>query len=251
MLTLGDIQSISKHASKPGYDIRFNDGRSIHITKRRTIIALLILIKNGEGAESDIAQGNTEIESIREILGEKLPISFVQDYYGDANKPFSELWNEEGFSFIDNLKGDRRGRSQKYVLRPSDHEKLFGNVRKAYRKAPTVLFVREMRAEYGSSCNICGSTLVPRNELKRTDFSKDRRREVYDHRVPVEKGGESAKENYQPLCFYCNKSKWQVCNVCEEENCEGCALAFPETSRVIKPTQEDITDRMRVAPGAD
>jgi hypothetical protein len=49
----------------------------------------------------------------------------IQDYYGDANKPFSELWNEEGFYFITNPVGQRRGRSQMYVLREEDHEKLF------------------------------------------------------------------------------------------------------------------------------
>jgi len=244
MIRLEDIQKIGKHASEPGYSIEFSDGRSVHITKRRTIIALLILLKEGEATESDIAQGNTKINEIREILGPKLPSSYVQDYYGDANKPFSELWNEEGFSFIDNLKGERRGRSQKYVLNPADHEKLFGKIRKAYRKAPAASVVAEMSVKYGRTCNLCGSTLVDRKGLKKADFSKDRRREVFDHRVPVEKGGDSGESNYQALCFYCNKSKWQVCNICEEEQCDGCALAYPETSKVVKPTGEDIEDRM-------
>jgi hypothetical protein len=111
MLKLTDIKEIYKSKDKEinGYFIEFNDGRKIHITKRRAIIALLVLIKNGEGSESDIAQGNNTINEIREILGEKLPQSYVLDYYGDANKPYSELWNEEGFTFIDNLKGGRIG----------------------------------------------------------------------------------------------------------------------------------------------
>lgn len=245
MLEITEIKEIykSKENGISGYFIEFNDGRKIHITKRRTIISLLVLIKNGEGSESDIAQGNTTINEIRSILGDKLPKGFVQDYYGDANKPFSELWNEEGFTFIDNLKGGRIGVSQKYTLRKEDHYKLFTVSKKAFRKAPNNEQKRLIRESQNSKCNFCGSNIVTKDKLQKTTYAKDRRREVFDHRIPVEKGGDSNQENYQGLCFYCNKSKWQICNICEIPNCDiNCALCSPEKSKVITPTQENISD---------
>jgi len=104
LLQLKDIISIQK-IQGIGYGINFSNGKTIYLSKRRTIIAVLILIHNGEGSEDDIAQGNSTIAEIRSILQNRLPNEIVQDFYRDANKPFSELWNEEGFTFIDNLKG--------------------------------------------------------------------------------------------------------------------------------------------------
>jgi hypothetical protein len=201
------------------------------------------LIKNGEGSESDIAQGNTTINEIREILGTKLPLGYILDYYGDANKPYSELWNEEGFTFIDNLKGGRIGSSQKYTLKEEHHEKLFSITKKAFRKAPTAEQKSKIRESQNCKCNFCGANIVTKDKLLETTYAKDRKREVFDHRIPVERGGESSLENFQGLCFYCNKSKWQICNICDIQNCDvNCALCFPEKSQVISPTKENISD---------
>jgi hypothetical protein len=205
MLKIEDIKRIYKNTDElKGYYIEFNDGKKIHLTKRRTIIALLVLIKNGEGTESDIAQGNSTIGKIKRILGDKIPEGYIQDYYGDANKPYSELWNEEGFTFIDNLKGGRAGLSQKYTLKSSDHPKLFEVVKKAYRKAPTKEQQQELNKVQKRKCNFCGSNVMHKTKLKKNTYAKDRRRLVYDHRRPVERGGNSDLENFQGLCFYCN-----------------------------------------------
>lgn len=244
MLKLEYIREIykSKDASG-GYYIDFQDGNKIHLTKRRTIIALLILIKNGEATESDLAQGNSTIPEIVEILAERVPRGLIQEYYGDANKPYSELWNEEGFTFIDNLKGGRAGKSQKYILREADHTKLFDVVKKAYRKAPSTQEKVALRQAQSGKCNFCGSKLHTTSQLKTSTYAKDRRREVFDHRRPVERGGDSTLSNYQALCFYCNKCKWQICNICPIETCDTtCALHNPEISKVITPTGEDISD---------
>ncbi len=244
MLKVENIKKIYKNTDAlKGYFIEFNDGTKIHLTKRRTIIVLLILIKNGEGTEADIAQGNTTIKEIRKILGKRIPTNIIQDYYGDANKPYSELWNEEGFTFIDNLKGGRKGLSQKYILKPSDHPKLFKVVKKAYRKAPTNKQKQELEKIQKGKCNFCGSNVMPKNKLRKNTYAKDRRRLVYDHRRPVERGGDSNLKNFQGLCFYCNKCKWQICNICDIPNCDkNCALRSPETSKIISPTKEDISD---------
>lgn len=245
MLRLKNIKKIYKNTDElRGYYIEFMDGRKIHLTKRRTIIALLVLIKNGEGTEADLAQGNTTIAEIKMLLGDRIPSHFIQDYYGDANKPYSELWNEEGFTFIDNLKGGRTGLSQKYVLDVADHHRLFSVVKKAYRKAPNRSEQQQLIAHQNGKCNFCGSNVLPKNQLKKNTYAKDRRRLVFDHRHPVDKGGDSSSiKNFQGLCFYCNKCKWQICNICNVVGCDvNCALRNPESSKIITPTQEDISD---------
>lgn len=248
-LKLEDIKLIYKSADNntKGYIIEFNDGKKIHLTKRRTIIALLILIKYGVGSESDLAKGNTTIPKIKEILGNKIPENLIADFYGDANKPYSELWNEEGFTFIDNLKGNRIGLSQGYLLHSKDHHLLFTVSRKAYRIAPINTNKDVIRDKQNQLCNICKSKLLQKNKITTTTFCKDRKREVFDHRMPVEKGGTSDLNNFQALCFYCNKSKWQICNICHLENCdENCALRDPENNYIISPTQENISDILKI-----
>ena len=245
-----EILNIGPASSQRGFEIRFSDGRCIHLTKKRCIVALLVLIHKGQGTEADLAAGNTTISELRLMLGNKVPASYIQDFYGDANKPFSELWNEEGFVWIDNLKGGRRGRSQCYVLHEQDFDKLFQPVKKALRSAPAAQNQELLLRRQDGRCNLCGSQLLRKSEIKRDTYCKDRKRLVFDHRRPVERGGESELiANYQALCFYCNKSKWQICTICQFADCSpGCALAFPETSFLIAPTGEDISDRMRRRP---
>jgi hypothetical protein len=245
MILIEDITRIYKanHNQLPGYYIEFSDGRTIHLTKRRTIASLLILIKYGQGSEADLANGSASLPEIKAILGNKVPDGLISDYYGDANKPYSELWNEEGFSFIDNLKGSRIARSQGYVLRPEDHDKLFTVAKKANRVAPSSAQQLAMVLSQNSRCNLCGSLILSKAHLKTTSYWKDRRRLVFDHRFPVEKGGPSGLENFQGLCFACNKAKWQICNICTIPGCDmSCALRNPEISKTIAPTQENIAD---------
>ena len=251
MITIEDIVAIKKSDGKSGYDIVFRDGRIIWLTKRRTIPALLLLIKYGEGCETDLTAASDRLPAVIGALKGKMPDNIIRSSYGDANKPFSELWNEEGFTFITNDPGDKRLGSQRYVLDYNLHDLLFSKVKKAIRRAPTTAMRAAIANLQGPHCNICGSALLPRKNINREMFSKDRMRLVYDHRVPIEKGGSSVAANYQALCFYCNKSKWQVCDRCDVDGCDRhCALAFPEVSNVIAPTGENIADRMkRIAAG--
>ena len=245
MLRIEDISRIYKAGAgdTPGYYIEFIDGRRIHLTKKRTIPSLLVLIKYGQGSEADLAQGSKTLPEIKKILGDKVPEGLIANFYGDANKPYSELWNEEGFSFIDNLKGSRVARSQGYVLKAEDHEKLFNTAKKANRVAPTKLHQATIVESQNNRCNICGSILMSKDSLQQTTFWKDRRRLVFDHRHPIEKGGPSSVNNFQALCFACNKAKWQVCNICTFDECNPvCALRNPEKTTIIAPTNEDISD---------
>lgn len=250
ILKLENIKQIYKSTDNEnrGYFIEFIDEKKIYLTKRRTIIALLVLIKNGTGSEVDLANGNKTIGEIKQILKDKISGDFIQNSYGDANKPFSELWNEEGFTWINNLSMSKVGKSQVYELKQEDHYKLLDGIRKikkANRKAPSYSDQLKLKTIQENRCNLCGALLLSKKDIQNHTYQKDRKREVCDHRIPVEKGGNSLTlDNYQMLCFYCNKSKWQICNICVNGKCLECALAYPENTKIISPTKEDIEDRM-------
>ncbi len=245
-LRIKDIKVIQKNKSDGCYEIVFYDNRIIKMHKRRTIPALLTLIKYGEGCESDLTNATDNLEKIKNELHGRIPGNLILDSYSDANKPFSELWNEEGFVFIKNPIGEKRLGSQKYVLDFQDHEKLFNATKKAKRKQPNKVTQIEIMKIQKGLCNFCGSKIKPAKDIHHNVFAKDRVRLVWDHRVPVEKGGSSETENYQGLCFYCNKCKWQICNICDlsADACLSCALGYIEKSSIISPTKEDIKDRI-------
>jgi len=245
-LYIKNIKIIQKNKIEGCYEIVFNDNRIIKMHKRRTIPALLTLIKHGEGCESDLTNTTDNLKKLKTELDGRIPDNLILDSYSDANKPFSELWNEEGFVFIKNPVGEKRLGGQKYVLDFEDHEKLFNVTKKAKRKQPNKVTQREILETQKGLCNFCGSKIKPAKDIPHNVFAKDRVRLVWDHRVPVEKGGDSEQKNYQALCFYCNKCKWQICNICDlnTENCLSCALGYIEKSNIISPTKEDIKDRI-------
>ena len=245
MLKISDIRSIDKHASD-GYHITFEDGEKIVIRKRRCIPALLTLIKHGEGCESDLTTSTTNLAELQIELKGKIDDRIIQSHYRDANKPFSELWNEEGFTFVKNPPNEKRLGSQKYILDPSDHPKLFTATKPPKRTPPTRTEQDQLIVKQGNRCNFCNSIVRTASTIPHNTYAKDKVRLVWDHRRPVEKNGDSCVENYQGLCFSCNKSKWMSCNNCSDTGgaCQDCALAFPEKTSVVFPTKENISDRL-------
>lgn len=243
MLELERIKEIRVAQFQPnGYEIVFDDERFIWLRKRRTIVGLLLLIKYSVCSEADLAGSNNRLKEIKHILSGKYVGDWIKDRYGDANKPFSELWTEEGFPFIraEGLKGNKQ-----YVLDPEDHELLFQKSAKSERRQlnnnekELVLKLQKGR------CNICGSFLKEGTKVKNGTFAKDRVRIEYDHRIPIEKGGSNDIGNFQALCHYCNKCKRQICFMCKLDICNPtCALVEPEKFDVVIPTSEDISDRI-------
>ena len=238
MLKIDNIKKIIK--DEGCYKIIFIDDRFICINKRRTIIALLLLIEYQVCSEADLAGANNRLQLIKNKLIGKIDSSWIQDRYGDANKPFSELWTEEGFTCVraEGLKGNRQ-----YVLDCNQHELLF-NVHKICRiqlgNNEKVAILKKQ--DY--KCNICGAKFKLDKESYHV-FAKDRTKLEFDHRIPIEKHGKSEINNYQALCHYCNKSKRQICFICPLENCDiNCALVSPEHNKIISATNENISDRI-------
>lgn len=242
MLYLEDIVEIREaQIYDRGYEIVFPNDRIIWLIKRRTIAGLLLLIKYGVCSEEDLVGANERLQEIKGILQGKYNPSWIKDRYGDANKPFSELWTEEGFSSVhaEGLQGNR-----KYVLRPEDHETLFNPNAKASREQIASSDKRIILERQSNRCNICGSVLKESTFIRPHTFAKDRVTMEFDHRIPVDRGGISSLDNYQALCHYCNKCKRQMCFVCSANCSTECALVSPESSTVVLATGEDIGDRI-------
>ncbi len=89
MLQVENIDEIVRVKDGRGYEIVFKDKRKIWVTKPRAIVALLVLIKYGEGNETDLANNSKKIPALKKILHARYPASLIRDHYGDANKPFS------------------------------------------------------------------------------------------------------------------------------------------------------------------
>lgn len=243
MIKIEDIVEIriaKKHDR--GYEVVFPDDRIIWIVKRRTIAGLLLLIKYKECSEADLAGTNDRLANIKRILSGRFNKLWIKDRYGDANKPFSELWTEEGFSCIQ-AKG-MRGNKQ-YVLEPKDHSLLFMDNAKSERIQITNEQKRLILKTQNNQCNICGAILRPNSDIISHAFSKDRIKTEFDHRKPVDRNGKTTIENMQALCHYCNKCKRQMCFVCRLKQCdEKCALVTPEKNDIVLATNENIRDRI-------
>ena len=68
---------------------------------------------------------------------------------------------------------------------------------------------------------------------------------VFDHRVPLFKGGSDDNtkiDNWQVLSWYVNNEKNKICKNCYEISCDECALAYPEKNQKIKPTKQNLKD---------
>lgn len=242
MLYIEDIIEIRQaQVHDRGYEIVFPDNHIIWLIKRRTIAGLLLLLKYETCSEEDLVGANNRLQEIKRILAGKYNAAWIKDRYGDANKPFSELWTEEGFSCVhaEGLQGNRQ-----YVLRKEDHESLFNPNAKAEREQLSTTDKQLILTRQRGRCNFCGALLKESTTITAHTFAKDRVTQEFDHRIPVDRGGESIVENYQALCHYCNKCKRQMCFVCHEECSNQCALVSPETSSIVLATGENISDRL-------
>ena len=240
MIKIEDIIEVRKATGRAGYEIVFPNNRIIWLTKRRTIIGLLLLIKYEYCSEADLVGANNRLQTVKMIMKGKINPSWIQDRYGDANKPFSELWTEEGFSCIyaEGMKGNRQ-----YVLEKESHDQLFSDNAKPSRKQLAPYEKETILLGQGGKCNICGAAL--KTKILPHTFAKDRVRLEFDHRKPIDRGGCNSVENYQALCHYCNKCKRQMCFVCKFDDCsQKCALVNPETQDVVQATLENVKDRI-------
>lgn len=167
--------------------------------------------------------------------------------YGiDDNKLFGELLDQSGFREYIYSPGSRGKlkiwdiKLENLLAQTSDLEEpvWFGlSYQGGLRRHLPHLVVKQ-----GLICNILKLELFEKPQGR---FLGNLRKPAIDHRVPEMKRGSSSIDNLQILSYYVNERKNQICAKCVELNCDGCALAYPETSDVIKSTMENISTLLR------
>lgn len=177
----------------------------------------------------------------------------ITKLYKDSNKAINEFIIQEGFQdFVlkekKNASNDEKVDYFKLDLNKiCSHLDRKGEFGKKVRKQPNNKIVKELIKRSGSCCAITGYKLLKAGKLKeeKISFLSKMLELVFDHRVPIFKGGSDDNtkiDNWQILSWYANNEKNKVCKNCYEKNCDNCALAYPEKSNIIKPTEQSLKD---------
>lgn len=167
--------------------------------------------------------------------------------FGDPNRAHSDLRNTDGFGiFLNEKKGNKRVMQLRI-----DIEKIF----EVYKSHPeteiisTSTFTRNNLSDvdknkiykfFNGHCNITGITL--HDKIENNQFMKNFQVVNYDHRKPLFKGGKDELENFQILSEIVNREKNKICVSCEVDECNTCALAFPEKNNIIKANNQSINE---------
>ena len=176
-------------------------------------------------------------------------IHMLDNILHDPNRAHSDLRIGNGFS---NFLIEKSGR-QKVMHVKIDIEKLF----KYYGHKESNEFIslalpdyrgtlneQQLNDIYNKSkgkCNITGIKLS--RELKGIHFfCKSLVRATYDHRKPISKSGTDESGNWQLLSVFVNAEKNKICNICNKNNCEKCALAYPEKFDIIQANNQNISN---------
>ena len=179
----------------------------------------------------------------------------ITKIYDDSNKAVNEFIHDEGFNgfVLEKKESSSIEKNNKVKSYKLDLEKICkhldrnGVFTKQIRKQPNSKVIKKLLKRSKSCCEITGYKLFTAKELKEKKYNYLSRmlEIVFDHKVPIFKGGsdDNAKiDNWQVLSWYANNEKNKICKNCYENNCNNCALAYPEDNSVIKPTAQSLKD---------
>jgi hypothetical protein len=170
--------------------------------------------------------------------------------YNDPNKAYSDLKILEGFEiFITETKAKNRSIEAKINL-----DDLFEFLEKYYKNNEIIInpFSKERNSiskdrqkkiyeKFNGRCNITHYKLYE-SRPKENLFMKSSLTPSYDHRRPIFKNGPDTDDNIQLISELANREKNKICLKCEIDDCENCALAYPERSHIIKANGQNIED---------
>ena len=178
-------------------------------------------------------------------------IHSLDSILNDPNKALSELKISDGFDHFLIIE-----KKNKVVHVKLDIEKLFNTVNldtdpiRLYPADNRITFTKQERQEiydkFKGKCNITGIQLFHTDDFPtERAFMKNAMIPAYDHRQPLKKTGSNQLHNLQLLSQLANQEKNKICNACANPKCEICALAHPERTTVIYPTNQDIKNLRR------
>ncbi len=207
---------------------------------------LVTIIVNGETRIFQVysARAGSTLELLVKKFTDGITSEDMKETYGISdNKMFDELKHASGFALFMIKDENRRNNLNVWKI---DLEKLW----KSTEGLPSPIwfgkqeqislqqFLPALEKKYGLKCNLTGIPLLKNSE---NTFASNLRAIAIDHRRPKLKNGTDELENLQLLSHYINERKNQICAECTTPECEKCALAFPEKTSVIFPTDEDIS----------
>jgi len=170
--------------------------------------------------------------------------------YNDPNKAYSDLKILEGFkSFLIERKAEDRTIEAKidldgifeFLENSSDKNTIIKNPFSKDRNSISRDRQKAIYDKFNGRCNITGYKLYesrPQENL----FMKGLLTPSYDHRRPIFKNGSDTDNNIQLLSELVNREKNNICTKCKSNDCEHCALAYPEKYTIIKANNQNIED---------
>jgi hypothetical protein len=194
-----------------------------------------------------IKRAFTVFKHILNKYPEWMDIHELDGTLNDPNRAMSDLKNDDGYAyFIEERRNDRRNLEYRIKLSElfeqyKDKDNICLSV--SVRQGPSNQLKETLKKNHNSRCNITGIKLT--NQLPAISFFKNLQIMQFDHRVPLFKGGDenpNSPENWQLLSELANREKNKLCNICEQKKCTKCALAYPETSKIILANDQDISD---------
>ncbi len=237
-LILRDISMKIKKMKNYSFGILNEKEKQFEITYKRKTLRFQLKIKRSFTLMKELLCAYPEFISIHVLDG----------ILNDPNRAHSDLRIGNGFSnFLIEKRDENRVMNVKI-----DVEKLFkyyGHISSdkfislsvpEYRNALTEQQQDEIYNKFKERCNITGIELN-RQLIDIHFFCKSLVQGVYDHRRPISKGGTNELENWQLLSVYVNTEKNKICNICNKNACEKCALAFPEKFDIIQANNQDIS----------
>lgn len=196
-----------------------------------------------------IKRAFTVMKELLRAYPEFINIHLLNGVLNDPNRAHSDLRIGNGFA---NFLIEKRGQ-QKVMHVKIDVEKLFkyyGHISSdefislsvpQYRVALNNQQQDDIYNKFKGKCNITGIKLG-RQLTGIHFFCKSLVQPTYDHRRPISKGGTDELENWQLLSVFVNAEKNKICNVCNRNTCEKCALAYPEKFDIIQANNQNIND---------
>jgi len=179
-----------------------------------------------------------------------LNIHELDNDYNDPNKAYSDLKILEGFEiFITETKAKNRSIEAKinlddlfeYLEEHFDNNIIIKNPFSKDRNSISRDRLKDIYNKFNGKCNITGYKLY---EYKPPEnlFMKSSLTPSYDHRRPIFKGGSNIDDNIQLISELANREKNKICLKCKSNDCENCALAYPEKYNNIKANNQNIED---------
>lgn len=190
----------------------------------------------------EIKRAYSVMIKLLEYYPNPLPIHDMDDIFNDPNRAYNDLKNGEGYeNFIREHKGNKNTMIIELDLEKLISAHLNGNNNNQHlRGTLSMQDKQQLYDSFGGKCNITGIALL-RGSTSDNMFMKGLSIPEYDHRRPLFKGGTNDLSNYQLVSREANREKNKICKACSVDNCEHCALAYPEKYNIILGNGQDIS----------